>query len=171
MEGFVNYVAAMYNMAEVSAGFVLQMGEIKVSKLPATLTCVGLGSCVGVFLYDRISKVGGGAHITLPVYDATASLPRSYYADTGLDQLLIGMQAAGADISGLRAKIVGGANVTNIPSLDVGRHNTKAVLEILAKKKIYLAAYEVGGSRGRKAIFNTYSGTVYISSEQTNFSI
>ncbi len=42
------------------------MGEFAVSHNPHTLSCIGLGSCIGVALYDRISHMGGLAHIMLP---------------------------------------------------------------------------------------------------------
>ncbi|MFZ2071825.1 MAG: hypothetical protein WAV32_09595 [Halobacteriota archaeon] len=42
------------------------IGEMKVVHNPHQLIIVGLGSCIGLSLYDRIAKVGGMAHIMLP---------------------------------------------------------------------------------------------------------
>ena len=162
----------MYSTLEHSTSYVLQMGDIKVSTQPATLICVGLGSCIGVFLYDRLNKIGGGAHIMLPAYTSSNVLCTSWcYADTGLEELLIQMNAAGANIEALRAKIVGGANPSNIHTLDVGKQNIEAVMDLLIKKRIYLAACDISGNQARKALFHTYSGSVLIINEQTNFTI
>ena len=37
----------------------VSIAEIKVVKAPAVLSCLGLGSCVGVALYDPKKKSGG----------------------------------------------------------------------------------------------------------------
>ena len=42
------------------------IGEYRVARPPAVLVSLGLGSCVGVALYDPERKVGGLAHIMLP---------------------------------------------------------------------------------------------------------
>ena len=42
------------------------MADYKVGKNPATLISYGLGSCIGVSLYDPQTKVGGLLHIMLP---------------------------------------------------------------------------------------------------------
>ena len=46
------------------------IGDYKVANAPQSLITVALGSCVGIALYDPISKVGGLSHIMLP--DSTA---------------------------------------------------------------------------------------------------
>src|SRR5688500_18311268 len=92
--------------------YMLQMGDMKVSSGLDILTCFGLGSCVGLFLHDRIRKVGGGAHIMFPHYHArTVMQAKSYYAEPALEELLRQMKEAGADLETLRAKLVGGAQV------------------------------------------------------------
>ncbi len=45
---------------------IVGMGKFFVVDQPATLTCLGLGSCVGLVLYDEQKKVSGLAHIMLP---------------------------------------------------------------------------------------------------------
>ena len=44
---------------------MIGIAAIKVVKAPERVRTV-LGSCIGVALYDRISKVGGMAHVILP---------------------------------------------------------------------------------------------------------
>ncbi|MFH1767841.1 MAG: chemotaxis protein CheD [Candidatus Omnitrophota bacterium] len=42
------------------------MAEVKISSAPDILTTRGLGSCVGIVLYDSIKQIGGLAHPMLP---------------------------------------------------------------------------------------------------------
>ena len=44
----------------------VNMGEISAFKQEGILTTVGLGSCIGVTLYDAVEKVGVMGHIFLP---------------------------------------------------------------------------------------------------------
>ncbi|MFP4402861.1 MAG: chemotaxis protein CheD [Candidatus Woesearchaeota archaeon] len=45
---------------------VIGMGKLVVVNQPAILSGIGLGSCVGLMLYDSVKKVSGMAHIMLP---------------------------------------------------------------------------------------------------------
>ncbi len=42
------------------------MAEYKIAKVPEILTTLGLGSCIGICLYDKQAKIAGLAHIMLP---------------------------------------------------------------------------------------------------------
>lgn len=45
---------------------VVGMGRLFVVNEPVVLTCLGLGSCIGLMLYDEENHVSGLAHIMLP---------------------------------------------------------------------------------------------------------
>ena len=65
------------------------MADAKVGTAPATLISYGLGSCIGISLYDPQTKVGGLLHIMLP--DSTQSRAnenRAKFADTGIPDML-----------------------------------------------------------------------------------
>jgi chemotaxis protein CheD len=153
--------------------YVLQMGDIKVSAGADILTCFGLGSCVGLFLHDRIHKIGGGAHIMLPDYHARSVIQaKSYYAEHAIEELIRQMKEAGADVEGLRAKLVGGAQVmVDAKLLDMGFQNTQASQNALIKHKIYMAAADLGGYISRTARFNITTGMVEITSQTTTYII
>ena len=74
------------------------MADLNVATAPDSLRTTGLGSCVGIALYDPKAQVAGLAHIMLP---ATANeveakyLPK--YANTAVPLLLEMMQKRGAD--------------------------------------------------------------------------
>ena len=42
------------------------MADLKACKCPDALTTLGLGSCVGVALYDPVTKIGGLLHCIVP---------------------------------------------------------------------------------------------------------
>ena len=107
------------------------MADLKVCKAPDALTTLGLGSCVGVALYDPVTKISGLLHCMLP--DSTQIKNNSNvakFADTGIDELIRQMVALGASKSRLVAKMAGGAQMfamtTTNDSLRVGERNAVA---------------------------------------------
>ena len=42
------------------------MADLNICKSPNAITTLGLGSCIGIALYDPDTKIGGLAHIMLP---------------------------------------------------------------------------------------------------------
>ena len=65
------------------------MADLSIAKEPDILTTLGLGSCVGIALYDPSTKVGGLAHIMLP--DSTQiknNENKAKFADTAIKMLL-----------------------------------------------------------------------------------
>jgi chemotaxis protein CheD len=164
-------------MSQISHGhsvreYVLQMGDIKVSSGADVLTCFGLGSCIGLFLHDRIHKIGGGAHIMLPHYHArTALQTKALYAEHALAELLHRMSEAGADIEKLRAKLVGGAHVVDAKLMDMGLQNIQYIQSALRQHKIYIAATDLGGHMSRTARFNIATGMVGITSQTNTYTL
>lgn len=130
------------------------MADYKVGRNPASLISYGLGSCVGIALYDSISKVGGLAHIMLPDSTQARSAENpAKFADTALPLMLSEMLKLGATKSRVIAKIAGGAqmftfaNATDI--MRVGERNAEAVRLILKKIDIRIIADDTGGNYGR----------------------
>ena len=91
------------------------LGEMKVTKDDSVvLTCLGLGSCVGMAAYDPVSKVAGMAHIVLPRSDGRSGLPAKF-ADTAIPALVDEMCKLGALQSRLVVKIAGGTHMSGSP--------------------------------------------------------
>ena len=130
------------------------MADCKVGRGPASLISYGLGSCIGIALYDAVTKVGGLAHIMLPDSTQARSAENpAKFADTALPLLLSDMLKLGAVKSRIIAKIAGGAqmftfaNTTDI--MRVGERNAEAVRILLKKNDIRLIADDTGGNYGR----------------------
>ena len=82
------------------------MADLKVGKSPDVLTTLGLGSCVGVAIYDPVTKISGLLHCMLP--DSTQfrnNSNKAKYADSGIDELVAQMLKLGASKVRLVANI------------------------------------------------------------------
>ena len=107
------------------------MADLNVCKAPDIITTLGLGSCIGLTLYDPRAKIGGMVHYMLP--DSTIISDNSNvakFADTGIRELLERMMQAGASRRLLEAKIAGGARMFAVSSSSlVGNIGEKLVAE------------------------------------------
>lgn len=137
------------------------MADLAVAKHPASLVTLGLGSCIGLVIYDQLSKVAGMVHIMLPESPAGKSIPKpGKFADTAVPLLLEELMKLGAEKSQLRAKMAGGAQMFAIPGKDsaifsVGTRNIDATTKILSAAGIRLLSSDTGGNKGRSVEFNT----------------
>lgn len=143
------------------------MADLKVCKSPDAVTTLGLGSCVGIALRDPQTKIGGLAHIMLPdskLIKDNSNIPK--FADTGIEELVRQMVAAGAARNRLQAKIAGGAqmfafqNKSNL--LCVGERNVEATIAKLTQMGIPILAKDTGLNYGRTVIFFPETGEFVI---------
>jgi chemotaxis protein CheD len=143
---------------------LIGIAQYAVAKAPHKLCCLGLGSCVAVFLYDPSAKIGGVAHILLPKAPKGRS-PDAKYADTGIRLLLDKLVREGADTRRVRAKLVGGAQMfknLDLTMSDIGNDNLTQSRKTLTELGIRVVAEEVEGDRGRSAYFSMEDGMVTI---------
>ena len=143
------------------------MADLKVCKAPDALTTLGLGSCVGICIWDVAAGVGGLAHIMLPDSTKIKNNSNIYkFADSAIDELIKELVEAGANRYRLKAKIAGGAQMFAFQSqheaMRVGLANVEAVREKLKKEGIPIIAQDTGGSHGRTIAFYPQSGKLSI---------
>ncbi|MDR1117345.1 MAG: chemotaxis protein CheD [Oscillospiraceae bacterium] len=147
------------------AVIIVGMADLRVARDPDVLTTLGLGSCVGICLYDKAKKIGGLAHIMLPLSVNYPGQNRAKFADTGISDLINEMVKLGAGRTGLVAKIAGGAHMfatAGNDMLKVGERNSAATLEILRRLNIPILSNETGGSHGRTIELYTETGALKI---------
>ncbi len=129
------------------------LGEIRVSHNPADiLVAYGLGSCVGVSLYDPVVRMGGLLHAVLP--ERVAHAERSpKYVDIGIAELVRQMEINGCVRGRLTVRLAGGAHMLTAnrfrQALNIGERNVAAALAALEKLGLEVSAQDVGGSLGR----------------------
>lgn len=143
------------------------MADLNICFSPDGLTTLGLGSCVGIAIRDPETEIGGLAHIMLP--DSTAirgatNIPK--FADTGIEELVNRMVAAGAVKRRLVAKIAGGATMFAFQSksdlMRVGERNVEAVKRKLSQMNIPILAEDTGNNYGRTVTFYPKTGDFVI---------
>lgn len=147
----------------------VNIAEIAVSKTPAILETRSLGSCVGIVLYDMVSKISGLAHIMLPDSKKVGLGGKSgKYADIAIDCMLNKMIEMGANKKNIIAKMAGGACMfsgTNLSDfMNIGQRNVAAIKNILRELDIKLIAEDCGASYGRTIEFHTETGRLTINS-------
>ena len=146
------------------------MADHKVCKSPDNLTTIGLGSCIGIAIYDPSTKISGLAHIMLP--DSTAIRNNSNiakFADTGIQKLYDDMIKAGANKLRMVAKIAGGAKMFEMPGasaagINVGDRNAEASRAKLKQLGIKFIAEDCGLNYGRTVELYSETGEYYIKS-------
>lgn len=145
------------------------MADLNVGKAPDSLTTLGLGSCIGLTLYDPVAKVGGLVHYMLP--DSTKlknNTNIAKFGDTGIRELLKQVLAKGANQRRLVAKIAGGACMFEMSGLSsvgrVGERNEEEAKLILKELNIPLVAQDTGLNYGRTVVLDCETGDFTIKS-------
>jgi len=144
------------------------IAEVNFAKYPEIIRTSGLGSCVGVVIYDPKYKMAGMAHIMLP--DSSLARQKNIniykYADTAVPFLINHLIKKGASAVRLTAKYAGGAQMFSFaPQSDmlrIGPRNIEAVRDILRKCRVSVVAQDVGGNEGRTIEFNTSTNKLKI---------
>ncbi|WP_370575218.1 chemotaxis protein CheD [Methanomethylovorans sp.] len=147
---------------------VIGMADYAVTRSPDKLTTLGLGSCVGIALYDPVTKIGGLIHVMLPtIENARFTDNRTKFADSGIPFLVEEMIRVGASRRRMVAKIAGGAKMFSFSSdvnLNIGERNIQATKVVLAEMKVPIIAEDVGKNYGRTVVLDTDTGVYYIKS-------
>lgn len=143
------------------------MADLNVCPYPDAITTLGLGSCVGVALFDSTNKCGGLAHIMLP--DSTAirnNSNKAKFADTGIEELVRQMEALGASRRKMTAKLAGGAQMFAFSNTSdmvrIGERNVEACKKKLAELGIKVIAEDTGLNYGRTIEFYTETGILLV---------
>jgi len=169
------------------------MGDYQIVSPPAVIETVALGSCVGVILYCRETKITGLAHIMLPTCQQTeakaAALPAGLvqgigqcapqaraqkvksrkYADMAIKEMLADMLKLGAKREKLVAKMAGGACMFTgggNESMQIGYKNIAMAKSMLKELNIVLVAEDCGSNFGRTVAFDTETGKLSVRSAQ-----
>ena len=142
------------------------MAEYTVAKPPNVLVTLGLGSCIGLALYDKYSKVSGLIHFMLPASNGKKNTAK--YADTGIPFLIEEMVKNGAKKRNIVAKLVGGAKMFSFGEensvMNIGKRNSEAAKEILKTEGIKIVAEDIGKDFGRTMRFYSETGDVLVTS-------
>lgn len=143
------------------------MADLNLSVHPCMLTTLGLGSCVGIALYDPISKISGLAHVMLPLStQAKNNSNVAKFADTAIAKLVEEMTRLGAKKERIVAKLAGGAQMfafnQSSDLMRIGARNVVTSKEMLRNYSIPVLAEDTGGNYGRTIELYSSDGRLVI---------
>lgn len=143
------------------------MADLNAIRAPGILTTLGLGSCVGIALYDGVNKIAGLAHIMLPSSNEIRNNSnKAKFADTGIEMLIEKMVKLGANTENIVAKLAGGAQMFSFNSqssiLKIGERNVESSKMKLKELNIKIVSEDTGGNYGRTIEFNSENGDLMI---------
>ncbi|ACD23257.1 chemoreceptor glutamine deamidase CheD [Clostridium botulinum] len=141
------------------------IADLNLVSSPNKIMTIGLGSCIGIALYDRRSKLAGLSHIMLPDSTQFKNVTNPMkFADLAIPLLIKKMEAKGCQKRNLIAKIAGGASMFSFSDKsmvgDIGKRNIQAVKKSLSEERIQIIAEDVGGNKGRTMILDALDGKV-----------
>jgi len=144
------------------------IADYAVGNAPTELVTNGIGSCVAIALYDRVSKVGALAHVLLPhELLSAAQQPPAKSASTAVPRMVTRMrelQSSGT----IEARLIGGASMFApllIPgALSLGARNIAAARAACVAADIPVVGEDVGGDHGRSVTFRLDDGSLLVRS-------
>jgi chemotaxis protein CheD len=136
---------------------MIGIGEYHVGSVP--MMAIGLGSCIGLTIYDKDRHIGAMVHIMLPESSGRTDRPGKY-ADTAVPLLLNKLSDMGCHKGSLIVKMAGGACMFEYfgNNLNIGERNAEKVRAMLAENHLRIVAEEVGGKIGRTVAFHPDDG-------------
>lgn len=148
------------------------MADLNVAISGSILKTTGLGSCVGLTLFDSRMKIAGMAHVMLPSSEIAreGNMNIAKYADTAIPELIRKMEDLGASVNRLEAKMAGGAQMFafagSSDTMRIGPRNVESCKAMLKQYAIPIKAEDTGANYGRTIEFHSETGILVIRSVQ-----
>ncbi len=143
-----------------AGGKFLHAGQYYVTRQGMRLETL-VGSCVAVCLYNYKSGMAGMNHYLLCRKGGGDEINAGRFGDSSTELIIRKMLAADDKVNHIKGFVYGGAAVlSGKGKRDVGRENAEIAEEILGKYRIRIAERQIGGSRGRRILFDTSTGQV-----------
>lgn len=142
------------------------IAEYEVTTAGADLTTSGLGSCIGVALYEASAEVAGLVHVMLPSAEDVSDSNPAKFADTGVELLVEEMEGEGASTARVEAKLAGGSDMLDFSEngSGIGIRNVEQVEQTLESLNIPIVAKDVGGDHGRSLRLDGETGDLVVKS-------
>ena len=167
----------MMNIEEAISGItpsVLKPGEIIFSRKPAVVSTI-LGSCVSVTMHHPASEFGAICHGVMPKCAERKKCTKGpqcgespKYVECAIRQMLMKLDELNILRSEAEVKLFGGAEMADTAGRNngrtktVGSENIRVAKKILAKEGLGISKEDTGGTNGRKILFLTHTGDVYL---------
>jgi len=145
----------------------VQMGKMELAQAPDRVVTRGLGSCLGITIYDPLKKIGALVHPMLPDIDKSKikSNP-SRFVNSGIILALEELERKGCSRSRMQVKVFGGAHMFSFinadSALNVGLKNIDMAHTIFKSLNLKILVEEVGGTFGRTVELDAETGKVLV---------
>src|SRR5699024_12282006 len=131
------------------------IADLDLVEAPDKIRTSGLGSCVGVVIYDSFKQIAGMSHVMLP--DSTVTRQKNFnqykYADTAIDILINKLLERQTVKQRLKEKLAGGEQMFqhhhSKDIMRIGPRNIEAVQERLKLHQNPMTEKDGGGTRRR----------------------
>lgn len=142
------------------------IAEYQVTTTGAELSTHGLGSCVGVSLFDQRAGVAGLIHIKRPSQELNTHHAAAAFADSGIELLVEEMVVEGAVQRRLEAKMAGGSDICSFTRSEqsIGDRNVAQATATLDQLNIEIVEQDTGGDSARSLYFDGETGILRIKS-------
>jgi chemotaxis protein CheD len=126
-----------------------------------------LGSCLGLMVYDPITRVGGLLHAMLPlskINQQKAQTNPFMFVDTGVPALFKALYELGGQKRQMVVKVAGCGNPLGKNEMfKIGQRNYTVLKKLLWRNNVLLESEDVGGSGSRTVHFDLSNGQAIIS--------
>jgi chemotaxis protein CheD len=130
----------------------------------AILTTYSLGSCLGITIYDPVSRTGGLLHTMLP--DSSINVEKAVsqpgmFVDTGVPALFRAAYELKAEKHRVQICVAGGAQFLDQSGyFNIGQRNCEAFRDLLRQHNLIVQAQQVGGLVSRTLHLHLTTGEV-----------
>lgn len=145
----------------------LYPGELVICEKPTRVITV-LGSCVSVTMFSRRLRRGAICHGTMPRCRSMKQcselcIEAFKFMDCTIQQMLKSFRDVGVTGRDIEIKVFGGADtLQSRTSNSIGSQNIKVTLDTLSRERLGVIAADVGDNFGRKLIFLSHTGEVFL---------
>jgi chemotaxis protein CheD len=153
---------------KMHAVLFLKPGEMVISEEPLVVTTL-LGSCVAVTLFNPRLRLGAICHALLPTcrkdVHCNHNADSGKYVECAIRLMLERFKARGIAKNEIEAKLFGGSDMFDTQggrNPGVGKQNSEMALAMLEQESVRLVTQDLGGKRGRKIIFHSDTGDVFL---------
>lgn len=150
------------------------LGQIVYTEQPENYNFLGIGTCLGVYMYDLIQGSYLMAHTMLSKYCENHSKltndALARYTDVAIRLMIKKLLKKGSRRENIQCKIVGGAKIYN-DNLNIGEDNIKCAKLILKEENIELVAEDTGGNTSRSILDFYPDGRLHIRKNGKHYDI
>jgi chemotaxis protein CheD len=152
----------------------VKLGEIVYTTKPERYNLLGIGTCLGIFMYDLTKCKYMLAHCMLPELLATERSDKiisiGKYTDVAIKSMLKRLLSEGCKKSDIKVKMAGGAQIFN-DLMKIGSRNIEVAHRVLEEEGLKLVAEDVGGKTGRSITCFCSNGTLLLRKTGEKYSI